>query len=130
MSKIEHVFVYGTLRSKEQRAHVMGGCNKIPGEWRARGRLWSLGPFPAVELTEGNERVVGEVFQFNNNKDELLRQLDEIEGVSFGLFNRNETLVENNSGESLVCYIYTIGAQLANSDLKTLIPSGDWTARN
>ena len=77
---IRAVFVYGTLKTGQCRA------NRWPLEplsihpaW-TRGTLYGRDDYPA--MTEGADRVLGELWQFAETQMELvLKRLDEIEGT-------------------------------------------------
>lgn len=125
----DHVFVYGTLRSTEQRNHALDSCEKIGDTWTTPGRLMSLGPYPAL-IPEESGRVIGEVFNLGDthNKTAVISLLDRIEGISFGLFQRHVANVTNEDGETLECLVYILGPRLENQPMAE-ITSGDWQIR-
>ncbi|MCG8583082.1 MAG: gamma-glutamylcyclotransferase, partial [Pirellulales bacterium] len=78
ISSVTSVFVYGTLKQGECRAHCWP---HRPMDVRAasiRGNLFDLGPYPA--LLEGGDRVLGECWMFvADQMRETLEVLDQIE---------------------------------------------------
>ncbi len=91
-----HIFVYGTLRGAEAAAvaHLAPGdprrmlarCARPIGEALFRGRLYDLGPYPAVvDSDHPSDRVRGEVHELvDRDRDRALRQLDSYEGCGPG----------------------------------------------
>ena len=71
------LFTYGTLKRGFQNHHrIFGGYDiKITPAW-TYGKLYDLGYFPA--LTEGNNKVYGELIEFDN--PEILNRVDYLEG--------------------------------------------------
>jgi indolepyruvate decarboxylase len=94
------LFAYGTLAPSDPEEATRGG-------WvadRVRGRLFDLGPYPAlVDLddpaagwVEGRVRPVG--------LDELVGALDPYEGVDEGLYRRERATTE--AGRLVWVYVY------------------------
>lgn len=83
MEKINRVFVYGTLRSgwglnryiKESKGEMLG-IEELAGF-----KMFSLGPFPAINHTDDPESyVVGEVYEFpDSTVEHAFRVMDMIE---------------------------------------------------
>ena len=71
------LFTYGTLKRGFQNHHrIFGGYDiKITPAW-TYGKLYDLGCFPA--LTQGNNKVYGELIEFDNL--EILNRVDYLEG--------------------------------------------------
>lgn len=106
---VRRVFVYGTLMRGECRHHVVQGC-KFLGEHEVPGLLFDTGyGYPAALFdSQCAVRVRGELYELASNHDaQFLQQLDKIEGVDFGLFDRRELRVD---GESF--YVYEAGVEL------------------
>lgn len=122
MSDGFHLFVYGTLRS--------GGSGAMPLLERCTwlraatidGTLYDIdGRFPAL-LLYGAARVQGEIWCCPKD---LLRSLDEFEGVAAGLFRRIGVRAAGHA-----CWTYVAGPALARELKPTRrIASGDWLDR-
>jgi len=80
-SKLEHVFVYGTLKRGECReACWPRAALNIEPAWTL-GALIDLGPYPA--LLAGKERVLGELWSFDPQDIAIVfEQLDRVEGTN------------------------------------------------
>lgn len=94
------LFAYGTLAPSDRAAAMSGG-------WVAdavRGRLFDLGPYPAlVELDEPGARWV-EGFVREVTERELTERLDPYEAVSEGLYDRATTTTR--AGQHVWVYVY------------------------
>jgi gamma-glutamylcyclotransferase (GGCT)/AIG2-like uncharacterized protein YtfP len=97
-----HLFVYGTLRSGGGAAELLRGC-RLVGTATVAGTLYDLGDYPALVLG-GDGRVEGEVWRC---PADLLRRLDEYEGVAEGLFGRAEV-----EAAGVRCWTYVAGPRL------------------
>ena len=76
----ELVFVYGTLRLGASNHHRMAGAECL-GPAKVQGDLYKIDWYPGLVPNHGAGRVAGEVYRVSS---ELLRQLDEFEGVTGG----------------------------------------------
>lgn len=77
------VFVYGTLmRGFGLYRTLRAGGAKFKCEGRIKGRLYSVGAFPGLKLSDAEQRpmtwVLGEVYRVD---EALLRELDLVEGA-------------------------------------------------
>lgn len=71
-----NILVYGTLKVGHNNHSRLGNKPVYVGPTKIKGRMYTLGPFPAVALKEDGE-VHGEVY----GVDELtLKDLDRLEG--------------------------------------------------
>src|SRR4051812_15734663 len=95
------VFVYGSLR--------MGGDGSMSSRYPAakfvsnsvvNGRLYDLGDYPGVELSESDSRVAGEVYEVSKS---LLKMLDEFEATS--RYIRRQVEISLKAGLKK-CWIY------------------------
>ena len=127
---IDHLFVYGTLRSE---GGAPGGVAALlrehaeeVGDGEIRGKLYRAGPYPAaVPAEEG--RVRGEVYRLEA-PERSLPVFDRYEGCApdgEGLYRREEVDVELDDGGALTAWAY-----FYNPDTSSLeaIPSGDYLA--
>ena len=99
-----HLFVYGTLKSAKsgEPATILAGCTLV-GTGSVRGTMYHVGDFPAL-LLGGAQTVQGEIWRC---PADLLKELDEYEGVSRGLFRRAAVEVDGYP-----CWIYLAGPRL------------------
>jgi gamma-glutamylcyclotransferase (GGCT)/AIG2-like uncharacterized protein YtfP len=99
-----HLFAYGTLMPDGPEAEALGG-------WSAdsvRGRLFDLGPYPA--LVDLGDPTAGWVEGFVRpvEESELLERLDPYEGVSEGPYRRSVALTRS----SRVAWVYVYARPL------------------
>lgn len=72
-------FVYGTLKTGQSNYHLIAPAVRAVAPATIRGRLYDLGPFPA--LAEGDESVHGELLTVDPAAlPRLLALLDDLEG--------------------------------------------------
>lgn len=108
---IHRVFVYGTLRQSQKSTHILKGY-----------RLWDLGPFPCITKEPGT--VHGNIIRVD---DARLAELDRIEGVRRGFYNRVEVVAEGLiNGKKTGCFVYVAGNVLDHDVHPVPIESGDW----
>jgi len=84
------VFVYGTLKRGHQRNHVLADQTFIgPAITAADYRMYDLGDYPGlIEIEPGSgDQIQGEIYHVDQT---CLRQLDQIEAVDQGLYERRE----------------------------------------
>jgi len=120
---VSSVFVYGTLRDGESRAHVLDGVRTLA---HAQGKLLNIGAYPGLVAGEGE--VVGEVIGVQS-----LAELDGIEGfhgwsASTNLYNRGLIEAVYEDGGTLgheLCWTYFWNGSLQIPRIE----SGDWCAR-
>jgi gamma-glutamylcyclotransferase (GGCT)/AIG2-like uncharacterized protein YtfP len=113
------VFVYGTLRHGSAR----GMSDRFPGakfiaDAEVSGSLYDLGSYPGLLLNDSGARVVGEVYEVD---DELLKELDDFESSSQ---YRREELEISLGDHRKKCWIYEPDPEFYS--LRTVITSGDW----
>jgi gamma-glutamylcyclotransferase (GGCT)/AIG2-like uncharacterized protein YtfP len=110
MTATFNLFVYGTLRTGGAAAAKLRDCARVEDASIA-GTLYDIdGRFPALVMG-GHGRVHGEVWRC---PVEMLKQLDEYEGVEQRLFRRVAVQVGANA-----CWTYAAGPLLA----RRLVPS-------
>ena len=115
------LFVYGTLRSGEPQAALLGDLTRRRA-W-TRGTLWAL-PAGYPALVPGDEgRVEGELVDAPDER--VLTLLDAYEGVDEGLFERVPVGVFVGL-RSFEAWAYTLDAARAKAGRR--IPSGRWFA--
>jgi gamma-glutamylaminecyclotransferase len=80
------VFVYGTLKRGGGNHAFMAG-QEFVGEARTTAAypLYELSGYPGMQAADGHAGVTGEVWSVD---DGCLARLDELEGVSEGLYSR------------------------------------------
>lgn len=76
---MQNVFVYGTLKTGHGNHRRLGTSPAYLGPCKIKGRMYSLGPFPAIALKDvsDDEVVHGEVYAVS---DSTLADLDRLEG--------------------------------------------------
>ena len=121
------LFTYGTLKRGFQNHHrIFGGYDiKITPAW-TYGKLYDLGYFPA--LTEGNNKVYGELIEFDNL--EILRRVDYLEG--FRCVNHPHNYYERRMVEVFVnnktvkAWVYVLSDEQIKQYDGKIIVSGKW----
>ena len=117
----QQVFVYGTLKRGGSNHAFMAGqtfCGEartVPGY-----RLIHLGDFPGmVSAAEDREGVSGEVWLVSAD---TLARLDELEGISEGLYRRERIQLEAPFGNQEVeTYIYA-----GSTSGRAIVSGGKW----
>lgn len=96
------VFVYGTLKKGQCRAHVMNG--KFLGETKTlpKYRLNHLRAFPGLTREENGKAIIGELWEID---EDCLELLDHIEGHPT-FFRREEVELEHAEGADAVAYFW------------------------
>jgi len=94
------LFAYGTLAPADPETALASGWNADA----VRGRLFDLGPFPALVDLDDAEAPWIDGFVYSPVSEELIRRLDLYEGVDEGLYSR--VAVTTQSGRSAWVYIY------------------------
>jgi gamma-glutamylcyclotransferase (GGCT)/AIG2-like uncharacterized protein YtfP len=125
---LDRLFVYGTLRKDigNSRFHVLAREARevtFVGHARIQGRLFDLGTYPGLVLSDDpGARVRGEVYALSNPQ-EILSRLDDYEGSEFERVERDVVLDSGASGKAWV-YIYA-----GTTDDGPEILSGDYLAK-
>ena len=90
---MKRIFVYGTLKRGCKNHHHLAGQSYIGEARTARGfRLYHLGDYPGmVADPTDHEGVTGEVWEVDAA---MLAHLDDFEGVSEGLYRRDQVPLE------------------------------------
>ena len=123
---LDRLFVYGTLRKDigNSRFHVLAREARevtFVGHGRIQGRLFDLGAYPGLVLSDDSgTRVRGEVYALSNPRETLSR-LDDYEGSEFERVERSVVL---DSGASDKAWVYAYAGPTAG---KREIPSGDYS---
>lgn len=118
------IAVYGTLRYGESANGLMKGCRYL-GKDHVRGKLYSLGSFPALKRSdEEADKVVVDLYKLPNQL--VLQGLDRYEGYypaepDQSLYKRVLSLTEEGNAEVWV-YEYVFEPP-ENSRIK----NGDWS---
>ena len=122
------LFTYGTLKLGFQNHHrIFDGYDiKITPAW-TYGKLYDLGYFPA--LTDGNNKVYGELIEFDNPA--ILKRVDYLEGFKgknhpHNYYERREVVVFVGS-DTVNAWAYFLNkSKIIESDGE-LITSGVWS---
>lgn len=103
------VFVYGTLRNTARIRSVVGGALRWRRIGRAsiRGRLYDVGPYPALQPGRArNDRVHGVVIEFADAAVALPRLDAYEEAVAAQLYVRRRCRARLTHGRSVVAWVY------------------------
>jgi gamma-glutamylcyclotransferase (GGCT)/AIG2-like uncharacterized protein YtfP len=113
------VFVYGTLRTRESRNHVMRDADFM-GMYKSLPlyTMYDLGSFPAIS-EGGKTKIVGELYEVD---DYTLEVLDMIEGHPT-FYKRQQILLGDEEGLALNEYTE---AYFLDRKGSPKIKSGDW----
>lgn len=132
---MDHLFVYGTLRSAAR--DVMGAAMRARLSREARcvgaatspGRLYDLGDYPGMIAAEPRERdvVLGELVEIRNTAA-TFRWLDLYEDVDLvhptnGLYRRAPQIALLGDGRIMRCWAYVLNVEPHKRDL---IASACW----
>ena len=124
---MHRLFVYGSLKfSENNHNRIFSGYDiKITSAWTF-GELYDLGYFPA--LTDGNNKVYGELIEFDNL--EILTRVDSLEGYrgeisNFNFYDRKEIQVFTDKNKVTAWAYYLKKCKIIESDGE-LITSGIW----
>lgn len=81
-----HLFVYGTLMRGECRQRHLAGEEFVgAAETSPHYRLYDVGEYPALVAADPGVSIAGELWLVT---DDTLRNLDDVEGVDEGLYER------------------------------------------
>ena len=127
------VFVYGTLKRGHCREKNWPHAPLDVQPAVARGRLFDLGPYPA--LVPGDEQVLGELWRFGPEQiDRTLAVLDRVEGHDLGdlsLYTREVIVCYDRAGKACQAYAYVVARQDDLCDALLIGPNADgfcvWT---
>ena len=121
------LFTYGTLKRGFQNHHrIFGGYDiKITPAW-TYGKLYDLGYFPA--LTDGNNKVFGELIEFDNPA--ILKRVDYLEGFKgknhpHNYYERREVVVFVGS-DTVTAWVYFLSDEQIKQYDGKIIVSGKW----
>lgn len=106
----ELVFVYGTLKDSRRLRSMLKEISRwrIVGTGTISGRLYDLGPYPALTVSsDPNDRVPGLLVKLESG-DAALARLDEYEDVAHGLYARQSVpaTLEDASVHQAWAYVY------------------------
>jgi len=125
---MQKLFVYGSLKFSEMNHdRIFGGFDIKVTPALTYGKLYDLGYFPA--LTEGNNKVYGELIEFDDL--EILRKVDYLEGYrgensNYNFYERREIPVFTDKNEVTAWSYFLNKCKIIESDGE-LITSGVWS---
>ncbi|AWO76132.1 MULTISPECIES: gamma-glutamylcyclotransferase family protein [Geobacillus] len=115
------VFVYGTLLTGEENHEVVAPYVRAVCSGKVNGRLYNVGPYPALVLGEEGE-VEGEWLTVT---EEGLKAMDELEDYVEGRSNNEyERVWVRDACKPIEGYVYVYLPEKAAGF--PLIPSGSW----
>lgn len=117
----EYLFVYGTLLKGEPGNTLINNCI-LEDYLSIPGTLYNTGlGFPAASLIFNKDsRIFGELYRLPNENKLLLKELDDYENTSEGLFNRDSIKIKNND-----CFIYSLKDPGFFNEERSIL-SGSW----
>ena len=122
------LFTYGTLKLGFQNHHrIFAGYDiKVTPAW-TYGKLYDLGYFPA--LTDGNNKVYGELIEFDNPA--ILKRVDYLEGYrgensNYNFYERRDIQVFTDKNEVRAWAYFLNKSKIIEFDGE-LITSGIWS---
>lgn len=114
-----YLFVYGTLLDENNQfgAYLKNNCHFFQ-HGKFKGKLYNIGNYPgAISEPDGDAYVFGSIFILNN-PDEILKILDEYEGVGPELPQPTEytrELIDIEAGDAFTkCWIYLYNLSVEN----------------
>lgn len=128
------IFVYGTLREdpSHEVSHLLARNASLVGEASVRGRLFDLGSYPGMALSDTpGESVRGELYEIKRNRlQAVLHLLDEYEGCGPPSpppheYRREVVEVRIHTGATVKAWVYVLNGP--TDDLEP-IDSGDYVA--
>jgi gamma-glutamylcyclotransferase (GGCT)/AIG2-like uncharacterized protein YtfP len=126
---INHLFVYGTLRSGFQSPayEYISRFFSLVGNAKVQGKLIDMGSYPAGVPAESGT-ISGELYRIRHDNEFAwaIGQLDDYEGVAVEpdevqLYRRDLTMAECN-GRTIPAWIYWYNGDTTG---RPVIPSGD-----
>jgi gamma-glutamylcyclotransferase (GGCT)/AIG2-like uncharacterized protein YtfP len=114
------VFVYGSLRRGQGNNRLLY-ASEFVGNATVCGTLYSLGGFPGLRIDDSEGDVVGEVWQVD---DATLAELDRLEGVAVGFYERRKWRVKIE-GKLRSAWLYEIAEE--HTVGQPVIAGGDWS---
>lgn len=120
---VEHLFVYGTLRSGSGHPmhEVLAAAAEKVGAATVAGRLYRIDWYPGLVTDADAGEVHGDLWRLRDRA--VLHTLDDYEGDEY---ERRTVEVVATAGERIAAFAYVFTA--AVEDL-VLIASGDWLAQ-
>lgn len=119
----DFLFVYGTLLKGEQRNFNLKNC-ELKNYMSISGEIYDTGfGYPAAIYTpDSKNKIYGELYKIEEDKNQLLKELDTAEGVNEGIFIRKILNIEEKK-----FYFYESGKNLRNTlNSENLIKTGSW----
>jgi len=129
-NEINHLFVYGSLRSgfRNPVYRYLTRYFSLVGEAVVKGRLYELGDFPVAKPTSEDKFISGELYVVNNPAEFswAIEQLDDYEGLNVEpgerpLYKR-EPVTAFINGVGYAAWVYWFNGEVTNCPV---IESGD-----
>lgn len=121
-AKIDHIFVYGTLKRGDSRESCLDGCTFVKND-TMRGYMFHKGGFPALVLEGSGTTIYGEVWRLPAEKDAraaLMTTLDAIEGHPHHYWR-----IPVKTFGGTACWVYFQSRDKVEKTWR-VIPSGIW----
>lgn len=125
-AKIDHIFVYGTLKRGDSREGCLQGCTFVKND-TMRGYMFHQGGFPAIVLEGSGTNIHGEVWSLPPVKEDraaLMATLDAIEGHPHHYWR-----IPVKTFGGTACWVYFQSRDKITKTWK-IITSGIWNGSN
>jgi gamma-glutamylcyclotransferase (GGCT)/AIG2-like uncharacterized protein YtfP len=122
---MDHLFVYGTLRSPfpNPYARLLAERGTLVGRARIHGKLYDLGPYPGMLLSDAPEDwVIGELYRLHDPA-QTLAILDDYEGPPY---TRVTAPVRTELAEAIDAWVYIYNFPVTE---RQRVLSGDYLDR-
>ena len=131
MKITEYIFVYGTLRKgfNNEFFKLLNKNAVLLGKGYIHAKLYDIGEYPgAIPFHNKNFILKGEIYQFQNGSEKVLKLLDEYEGYlplqnDNSEYRRELSNVRMENGEIVKAWVYWYNFPVND---KVLINSGDY----
>jgi gamma-glutamylcyclotransferase (GGCT)/AIG2-like uncharacterized protein YtfP len=122
VNKPYRIFVYGSLRSGEYNNSLLETSEKVDDGYINGFELVSLGSYPCIVPLEGNNQVIGEVWDVDP------KVFPSIEGMELGAgYVRQEVIAHTGEGGIPAdVYVYANPSRVAS---RPRVTHGDWCRR-
>ena len=98
------VFVYGTLKRGGCRHHHLGEAEFLgTASTMPDFRLFDCGEYPGMVRSESGLSIEGELWRIDRKQ---ISELDDVEGVDLGLYERVEIKVQDESLQVIFAWTY------------------------
>lgn len=125
---MKQIFVYGSLRKGMYNyERYLKGKSRFIAKGYVKGTLYTLKDVSYPALIDGNDKVVGEIYEVT---EDVLAEIDALEGcqlTSFGEYKKQQkTIYVQNKQCLLDVYSYNLNYKNNRERLNAVISHGDY----